>query len=114
MKCKCDIFQARKFIIIWHYRVNKDILEVGRHGVLFQRIKSTLSLYFARCCHVFKYLLEIEIDFWFNLESNVKIHSYQNSGNYLVNLVINSVRFVYPVNMNKPVCICPFGLFLEY
>ncbi len=113
MKRKDKILSIAELEIAGHYPFDENEFEIAGDMIFFKRIIPALKFYLARSRKILNHLPEIQVYLGINLEPNMKIYSYKNIRYDLGDLIIELIGIVYPVDMNEPVFVGPFRLFLE-
>jgi len=78
-----------------------------------KRIIAAMQRNLARCLKVFQHLFEVKVDLRNYFKTNMKIDSYQDSGNDLLNLIFKAVWLINFIDMQEPVSVGPFWLFMK-
>ena len=93
--------------------MNDDESEIARNSVFAQRRIGALQIYLSVCYQIFHYLAQIETHPRLYAEANVHGYAVEGVGNQGLAVVLQRVRSVNKLHVDKPVMVSTFRLLVD-
>ena len=113
MQSHRESLEWRQFVIVYQYPVEVHEEEVGWNGVSLQGFVMAHHANFMRLLQVLKHLLEVDVDPALHLESEVEFDLDHNAWHDVVDGIFEGIRRIEAVDVQEPIGIGPFGVFVE-
>ena len=109
---RLDLQASRKRHCPDSYAVDYEA-EIARNSVFAQRRIGALQIYLSVCYQIFHYLSQIETHPRLYAETNVHGYAVEGVGNQGLAVVLQRIRCVNKLHVDKPVMVCTFRLLVD-
>ena len=93
--------------------MDDDETEIARNAVLAQRWIGAFQIYLPACHKIFHHLAQIEAHPRLYAEANVHRHAVEGIGNQCLATVLQRIRCVNKLHVDKPVMVSTFRLLVD-